>query len=842
MKWFEAATLGGANRYSDIKEDERNFAAEVALKDIDTANDLKKSLQTNQEDYGGNILFNYSDDDDYSHLGNVGKRIKRLGEFRDNFKKNFFKNGEFQTEKYNTWKAANPDGHTNLRDHWSDAIGKFFQPDAAQLSTGKYVYRDTNYDYLKEIPELYDIAESKNPLKQSEKFSTIKSVTTDVDGKPQKKLISEYYDINPDKIKEIDAADFIGDTDAPINLEDEAYTTQVIEDMMPMFLDTQYGGGDGVNFYNGDETIYKNDMKANPWKALIANQIFLMDYERTHKISKEKGFKQIAEIAINHNLSPDHIKDVFFIMAKKYNIEPIGNSEEYELKLPMIADKTQLNKAQYAVDASNKVVSNVDELLNLYELAPRTGFASYAKKRWTGLFGKGGQVAQLTTMISQIENDDIADENQKMITGHLKDALDKFKNVNPGDDNGVADAMKTYYQVTLAFNQALTVQGGSGGGKSVSDSDYSRVYGSLNFGNWENLDAVLGTLHKLKNDTIEQKLINEIYVDERYQKYHKQMVPWFRDYWKNLEGTIEEYTNALQGVEYWGENYVIDEETKNLIPQDEYTAADGNKTPIVAIPSRMMYLKRMFVGEQYPDVNPSTPELESIWSSIPDKEKLAIRGDEGHKNHFLNHFGLNRLNVSLSTNVDDNNDNQLVTSSGNSVDEIDVNAENNTSNSHNPYRLQKNWTADEKYLESLEKKHKDVKLNLINTFKTLNLFSGFSEADKSFHMENTLKSPKGMDKLITHRLKNLKPEDLQPIKDMALDYKYLTEAIQKGAYKVNMKMMSQKVDIPNLNAKGKTRTGVAGTKPYVDWMEDFGDTHDIKTGLPLFTDLKGNEQ
>ena len=39
----------------------------------------------------------------------------------------------------------------------------------------------------------------------------------------------------------------------------------------------------------------------------------------------------------------------------------------------------------------------------------------------------------------------------------------------------------------------------------------------------------------------------------------------------------------------------------------------------------------------------------------------------------------------------------------------------------------------------------------------------------------------GMDKLITHRLKNLKPEDLQPIKDMALDYKYLTEAIQKGA-------------------------------------------------------------
>ena len=38
MKWYQAALQGGAQRFMDVNAQERAYAAEKALKDLDAAN------------------------------------------------------------------------------------------------------------------------------------------------------------------------------------------------------------------------------------------------------------------------------------------------------------------------------------------------------------------------------------------------------------------------------------------------------------------------------------------------------------------------------------------------------------------------------------------------------------------------------------------------------------------------------------------------------------------------------------------------------------------------------------------------------------------------------------
>tara|TARA_Y100000310_G_scaffold221149_1_gene222692 strand:+ start:2050 stop:4491 length:2442 start_codon:yes stop_codon:yes gene_type:complete len=812
MKWWEAAIAGGSQAFSDIKREQRNFAAQKALKDLDAANELKKSVSQNQIDYGGGVIFNNSDDDDFSHLGTWDKRRKILGEFRDNFKSHFYKDGEFDKLKYDSWKDNNKSGFDYLSGHWEDKIKDWYQPDKARLNSSDpaMAFYKWDYGFLKGAPDLFNTAEKANALKQLTKTSTLKYVKKETDDGPKNVLISDYFDIDEGKIEKIKAGDF-QELPSPINMVDDAYLKQVIDDMKPVFMHPQYGNSEEINFYQSDEQKYFEDMKANPWKALIGQQLFDHEYSGD-RLSIDEAFGQISEIAIHYNLTPEDVRNVMWMMAKKYTVKPVGNSQEAILQLPQKAEKSDIQKARYIVDASNKTMNTVNELLRLYEKAPRTGFATWSNKTLNGLFSRTGQLNQITGMISQIENDDIADENQTRWSSDLQELQTQFINLSD-DEGGIADAMKNFYKVTLAFNRALTVQGGSGGGKSVSDADYDRVYKSLNFGAWTSLEQVFGTLAGLKKITYQDKVTNEIFIDERYQNYQSTMSRWFGNYWTALDAKINHYTNTLKGVEYWGENYVTDS-TGEVVPAHEYQQTDGSKKPVVALPSRMQYLKHMFMGEEYPDVNPSTPIKESVWSQMTQQEKLIIRNDTGHVKHFADVFNLSEAIVGTpGENIKGN----AITD--NAVD-TDGSEYEGFNKSFNSYRDPQKWVDSEAQMKNLNDELETIRVDMVDIIR---------QKKKNYPKDASLTM---IDSILrtSYDYLGVKSEDKAKLKGYLKTIRLINTAIKKGAYHTSFEQLKE-----NVGAAPKQHEDFEG---YKEWMKLYGETHNELTGDPLFYEGK----
>jgi len=552
-------------------------------------------------------------------------------------------------------------------------------------------------------------------------------------------------------------------------------------------------------------------MKANPWKALIGQQLFDHEYSGD-RLSIDEAFGQISEIAIHYNLTPEDVRNVMWMMAKKYTVKPVGNSQEAILQLPQKAEKSDIQKARYIVDASNKTMNTVNELLRLYEKAPRTGFATWSNVKLNGLFSRTGQLQQIGQMISQIENDDIADENQTRWSSDLQKLQTQFINLSD-DAGGIADAMKNFYKVTLAFNRALTVQGGSGGGKSVSDADYDRVYKSLNFGAWTSLEQVFGTLAGLKKITYQDKVTNEIFIDERYQNYQSTMSRWFGNYWTALDAKINHYTNTLKGVEYWGENYVTDS-TGEVVPAHEYQQTDGSKKPVVALPSRMQYLKHMFMGEEYPDVNPSTPMKESVWSQMTQQEKLIIRNDTGHVKHFADVFNLSEAIVGTQG---ENIKGNAITD--NAVD-TDGSEYEGFHKSFNSYRDPQKWVDSEAQMKNLNDELETIRVDMVDIIR---------QKKKNYPKDASLTM---IDSILrtSYDYLGVKSEDKAKLKGYLKTIRLINTAIKKGAYNTSFEQLKE-----NVGAAPKQHEDFEG---YKEWMKLYGETHNELTGDPLFYEGK----
>ena len=318
---------------------------------------------------------------------------------------------------------------------------------------------------------------------------------------------------------------------------------------------------------------------------------------------------------------------------------------------------------------------------------------------------------------------------------------------------------------------------------------------------------------RIKKITYQDKVTNEIFIDERYQNYQSTMSRWFGNYWTALDAKINHYTNTLKGVEYWGENYVTDS-TGEVVPAHEYQQTDGSKKPVVALPSRMQYLKHMFMGEEYPDVNPSTPIKESVWSQMTQQEKLIIRNDTGHVKHFADVFNLSEAIVGTpGENIKGN----AITD--NAVD-TDGSEYEGFNKSFNSYRDPQKWVDSEAQMKNLNDELETIRVDMVDIIR---------QKKKNYPKDASLTM---IDSILrtSYDYLGIKSEDKAKLKGYLKTIRLINTAIKKGAYHTSFEQLKE-----NVGAAPKQHEDFEG---YKEWMKLYGETHNELTGDPLFYEGK----
>ena len=103
MKWYKAALQGGAQRYMDVTAQERAYAAEKSLKDLDIANAAAASNKKNSKKLGSK-LFTWRDPSDIAG-GDWQEKKARLDDYKGFLKENFYTNNQFDSNLWESFKA-----------------------------------------------------------------------------------------------------------------------------------------------------------------------------------------------------------------------------------------------------------------------------------------------------------------------------------------------------------------------------------------------------------------------------------------------------------------------------------------------------------------------------------------------------------------------------------------------------------------------------------------------------------------------------------------------------------------------------------------------------------------
>ena len=103
MKWYKAALQGGAQRFMDVTAQERAYAAEKSLKDLDIANAAAASNKKNSKKLGSK-LFTWRDPSDIAG-GDWQEKKARLDDYKGFLKEHFYTNNQFDSNLWESFKA-----------------------------------------------------------------------------------------------------------------------------------------------------------------------------------------------------------------------------------------------------------------------------------------------------------------------------------------------------------------------------------------------------------------------------------------------------------------------------------------------------------------------------------------------------------------------------------------------------------------------------------------------------------------------------------------------------------------------------------------------------------------
>lgn len=619
MKWYQGLVKGGAQRYMDVSAQERAYAAEQSLKDIDTANAAAASMKKNTKKFG-NLTFQWRDPSDIAG-GDWQEKNARVDDFKGFLKENFYTDNTFDSSKWDSFKSNDGVAADAIKDEWNSSLKAWLYPNPSVVEgVGTQSFNTYDYSWLEGWDEMHDIATAIDKPRETGSFTGV----TQFEKNGKIVNTEELFDVidNFSKTTKPEDAVVRPDDKIHLNVDDE---NSMINVMLPVFRNQQYGGGT----FRSDEEYYTR-MKENPHHLFIGNALWNMQNER-EGWGRNRTYDEIAQIAIFYNKTHDEVIDSMNHLSKKFEVGGQKTSQRTVTEFAKVT-QSERSKATAAIDANDRVQYLADSLISAYEDLGLSGGSLNIFNALEGIFGKTGQIKQVGMLLGaydEVKKEGGIDEDASIFKNQLQQ-LQKDYQDSTANNNDVSNAVAIkYLEITLAFNLALAEQGG-GGGRAISDQDFKYALERVGKGFWNSTEQSIQKLKLLKKIATKDFIGAQIKSSNKYTSTHSALTEHWMGYKEGFDRVKQDYIRQLQG------NYVFGElrETKDGPIKDSFFAEkevleNGVKTTkIVKTPylynGRLSALMAYDFGER-PDVDIRDREAQGLWAMATDAEKAVLR-------------------------------------------------------------------------------------------------------------------------------------------------------------------------------------------------------------------------
>ncbi len=617
MKWYMAALQGGAQRYMDVNAQERAYAAEQALRDLEIAKNSEAANKKNSLKLGS-LTFNWRDPSDISG-GDWQEKKARLDDYKGFLKENFYTNNKFDETKWNAFKAEDGGvGADAVIDEWKSGLEAWLYPNPSVVEgVGTQTFNTYDYEWAKDWSELYDAATAIDKPRDTGSYTGV----TQYEKNGEIVNVEELFDVVDNLEKTTAPEDAVVRPDHAIhfNVENEKSMLNI---MKSVFRNQQYSG---QKFTNDAE--YYRFMKENPHHLFIGNALWNHHNQR-EGWDKNRTYEEIAQIAIYYNRTHDEVLDSMNLMTPKFKVGGHGTSQRTVTENRKVSN-SEVAKANAAVEANDRAMFLANKLQDYYRNTNFSGGAALSIfNAMEGIFGETGQINQIGSLLKTY--DELADDKiggiekgDGIFKNKLLDLQQEYQNASANGTRVSDAAAIRYLEITLAFNLALAEQGG-GGGRAISDQDFEYALQRVGKGKWTSVEQSIAKLDVLKQIATKDFIAAKIKSSEKYSQTHSALAEHWMKYKESFETVKQSYITQLKG------NYVFGEirETDGSIKDSYFVdTEDGIKQVPYIYNGRLSALMAYDYGKR-PDVDIRDSIAQGLWSNMTDAEKILIRPNE----------------------------------------------------------------------------------------------------------------------------------------------------------------------------------------------------------------------
>jgi hypothetical protein len=612
-----AALQGGAQRYMDVNAQERAYAAEQALRDLEIAKNSEAANKKNSLKLGS-LTFNWRDPSDISG-GDWQEKKARLDDYKGFLKENFYTNNKFDETKWNAFKAEDGGvGADAVIDEWKSGLEAWLYPNPSVVEgVGTQTFNTYDYEWAKDWSELYDAATAIDKPRDTGSYTGV----TQYEKNGEIINVEELFDVVDNLEKTTAPEDAVVRPDHAIhfNVENEKSMLNI---MKSVFRNQQYSG---QKFTNDAE--YYRFMKENPHHLFIGNALWNHHNQR-EGWDKNRTYEEIAQIAIYYNRTHDEVLDSMNLMTPKFKVGGHGTSQRTVTENRKVSN-SEVAKANAAVEANDRAMFLANKLQDYYRNTNFSGGAALSIfNAMEGIFGETGQINQIGSLLKTY--DELADDKiggiekgDGIFKNKLLDLQQEYQNASANGTRVSDAAAIRYLEITLAFNLALAEQGG-GGGRAISDQDFEYALQRVGKGKWTSVEQSIAKLDVLKQIATKDFIAAKIKSSEKYSQTHSALAEHWMKYKESFETVKQSYITQLKG------NYVFGEirETDGSIKDSYFVdTEDGIKQVPYIYNGRLSALMAYDYGKR-PDVDIRDSIAQGLWSNMTDAEKILIRPNE----------------------------------------------------------------------------------------------------------------------------------------------------------------------------------------------------------------------
>tara|TARA_R110000765_G_scaffold57064_4_gene112195 strand:- start:978 stop:3353 length:2376 start_codon:yes stop_codon:yes gene_type:complete len=651
MKWFQAMAKGAGDQYLNIRDQEREHASKMAQIKAQYDGDALKTAKTNALKFNTSFGDNYTLKDRDEVSGDKWMtRENKVNDFTRDFKSWFMDGDEVNMDRYNTFKDNSPQAHEDMLNTWSSRLKQYMLPrvsldkEVGQESKTMYNQITGGYEWMQPFDDFYKKALDVDKPRM---LTNVSQVEKTADGQNIVKMFDAIEGTEENELVNLDNRE----ADAIIynpNLDIKAIGNA----MMPVLTHGMYGG-ESMFQNQGDynkKIFGDGENRGTHEHVAVIGNIMWNHKNGTGGITSDAiRDEEIAQAQLYYGLNNKQLLKAVNVMMPKFEVRDHGENREVIRKKGMT--QTELSAAGQGLEAQLRLNYIAKELLKEIDIQNRTGATHNIKQLMWGLFGKDGQAKQLTSVVSGYFNGvgvkgTVLEDNKR--NGDLWNAMTVLKNHDRGEawrnDRGAA---VEYLEITLAYNLALSEQGG-GGGKAISDADFKNAKDRVG-----KLFATKGqnkaTLRTLLQVNARDLMLSDIKTDDLYAKTSKDMMKWWTGYRDNFDRVVNTYAEKLSGNEVFGgvlepkldatNQVILDSEgNPEMTVKEGYTNAKGDWVNF-RFDGRLSRLFTIDFGDN-PDFS-AEEGTQGLWDSLGEHEKLILRSTDAHMDKHNAIFGIN---------------------------------------------------------------------------------------------------------------------------------------------------------------------------------------------------------